>query len=324
MRVKGLGNGGVMVNYVCNAACRHCLYACGPKREKGYMSPDTARKVGKILRQNGCYSVHIGGGEPFLNFEGLTSVIKALREEQIFIDYIETNAFWVKDEEKAKRYIRELLAMGVDTFCISIDPFHAEFVAPSLPLKLSRLCQNLGMGSFLWKQNFVKVLQKGDMDKAHSRSEFQEIISKDYVRDIADYYGIHYGGRAVNIEEEYYETIDAKKLLVKSACKNLLSTNHYHVDLHGNFIPPVCTGIQIPLEKITSGVEKGEYKVLDALVSGGVKELYNLAKAEGFILKDGYTSSCALCFHLRHFLSKLSKYSELNLEHYQNSLNETE
>ncbi len=324
MKITNLGNGGIMVNYVCNAACRHCLYACGPKREKGYMSASTAKEVGKILRENGCNSVHIGGGEPFLNFDGLVSVIKELAKEKIYIDYIETNAFWVKDEIKAKRFVKELLLLGVDTFCISIDPFHAEFVAPSLPLKLSKLCQNLGMGSFLWKQNFVKILEKGDMDKSHTREEFEKIISKNYVCDIADYYGIHYGGRAINIEEEYYEKIDAKKLLAKSPCKNLLSTNHYHIDLHGNFIPPICTGLQIPLKKITNKIEKGEYKALDALLFGGVQSLYELAKSEGFELDKAYTSSCAMCFHIRHFLAKTKKYSELNLEHYQNSLNETE
>ncbi len=319
-KINNLGNGGVMVNYVCNAACRHCLYACSPKREKGYMKKETAEKIGKILHENGCYSVHIGGGEPFLNFEGLKTVIKALSKNKIYIDYIETNAFWAKDEKKATLYIKELLELGVDSFCISIDPFHAEYVAPNLALKLSELCRKNGMGSFLWKQNFVKILQKADMNKSHSRKEFEELISKDYVADIADYYGISYGGRAINIEEEYCEKMPIDGLLAKTPCRNLLSTNHYHVDLHGNFIPPVCTGFVIPLEEMTKGLEGGKYKALEALVKGGVNELYSLAKTEGFNPEAEYTSSCAVCFHIRHFLAKTGKFKELNLEHYEESL----
>ena len=60
-----LFHGGIMANYRCTAACRHCLYACSPERTDGYINEATAESVASLLRTAGCYSVHIGGGEPF-------------------------------------------------------------------------------------------------------------------------------------------------------------------------------------------------------------------------------------------------------------------
>ncbi|MDR1574861.1 MAG: hypothetical protein LBS37_02540 [Treponema sp.] len=58
-----------MVNYRCTAACRHCLYACSPTRRAGYLSREVMREICRLLRKGGIGSVHIGGGEPFLDFE---------------------------------------------------------------------------------------------------------------------------------------------------------------------------------------------------------------------------------------------------------------
>ncbi len=313
-----LYNGGVMANYRCNAACRHCLYASSPKRSSGYISEETAEKVGKQLFLSGCRSVHIGGGEPFLNFNGLITLIKTLNKNRVMIDYIETNAFWASDSERAKQYIKTLLSLGIDTLCISTDPFHAEYVAPELPLKLYKLCANNGMGSFLWKESFVKVLSKLDMSKTHKRVDFEKVLSNSYVLDIAEYYGVNYGGRALNIEEEYFEKMPLDAVLSSSPCR--FSANHFHVDMYGKFIPPKCTGISIPLEDATTDISKGRYITLDALYESGVKGLYELAKNKGFTAEKEYTSSCALCFHIRYWLASNFNLPELDKEHYTASL----
>ncbi len=319
IKIKNLSHGGIMANYKCNAACRHCLYSCSPKREGGYITKEDAKDVAKLLYQNGCRGVHIGGGEPFLNFDGLIDLIKALKENKVGIDYIETNGFWASDEKRAKEYLTKLLSIGVDTLCISVDTFHAEYVPYNLPVKLSEYCRKYGMGSFLWKGEFLKTLSLLNGDKAHSRNEFCDKISSDYIALTADYYGISYGGRAVNIEEEYCKKTKTANLLDSNPCNRILSTNHYHIDMHKNFIPPGCTGINIPLEEITKGIEKGKYKVMDALLENGVKGIYDLAVKNGFNGEEGYTSKCNLCFHIRHFLSKKSEFKELNLEHYEAS-----
>ena len=133
-----LMHGGVMANYRCTAACRHCLYACSPDRTDGYISEKTAVSVAALLRTAGCRSVHIGGGEPFLNFEGLLMLVRKMTDAGVRVEYIETNAYWAADRRQAVKRLGELAQAGADTLCISIDPFHAEYVPPEgLPFKLS-------------------------------------------------------------------------------------------------------------------------------------------------------------------------------------------
>ena len=174
MRTVGKGklrHGGIMANYKCNAACRHCLYACSPDRSGGYITKETAQRTCELLLEGGCYSTHIGGGEPFLDFDGLLALVEAMTDAGIGIDYIETNAFWAESDD-AERRLRELLRVsvsasasanananantntnasaGADTLCISVDPFHAEYIPAGHPLLLAEICRSAGFGYFLW------------------------------------------------------------------------------------------------------------------------------------------------------------------------------
>ncbi len=308
-----------MANYRCTAACRHCLYASSPKREGGYITEDNAKRVAKFLKIGGCRSVHIGGGEPFLNFEGLIMLINSLTAEGVYVDYVETNGYFAKNEDKVKGYINRLRDVGVDSLCISVDPFHAEYVPPSLPVRLSELCAKYGMGSFLWKQQYVNKLSLLDMNKAHSKEAFSSILGDDYIAKTANSYGINFGGRAVNIEEEYAKPRPVKELLNDRPCYSLTSTDHFHIDMHEKFVPPGCTGLAIPFNEMVNGVDGKKYPIFNALLNGGVKALFEIAVKEGVKIEEFYTSSCNLCFKLRESLSEKERYKELLGEHYKAS-----
>ena len=302
-------HGGIMVNYRCNASCRHCLYNCSPARRGGYVDERAAEKICTLLRKGGCRSVHIGGGEPFLNFDGLIVMIRALNRAGIKLDYIETNAFWANDISKSRDYLAMLLSEGVDALCISLDPFHAEYVPYGLPLALAKLCDKTGMGYFLWKQEFLPSLSHLDPQKTHA-------ISADNVYAIAQRYGITFGGRAVNIELRGSLYPAQKFVADNNPCKNLLSTGHFHVDMDCFFIPPGCTGIRIPLEEVIEDIPKGKYPAFDALFYGGVSSLYDLALKHGFSPDEkGYPSKCNFCFFMRKFLNEKG-FAELDVEHY--------
>ena len=115
-----------MANYKCTAACRHCLYACSPERSGGYISKAAAEEISGLLREGGCRSVHIGGGEPFLDFDGLITLVQIVTNAGIAVEYVETNAFWATDEHLIEQHLQALLRAGAHTLCISLDPFHAE------------------------------------------------------------------------------------------------------------------------------------------------------------------------------------------------------
>jgi hypothetical protein len=212
------------------------------------------------------------------------------------------------------------LAEGVETLCISTDPYHAEYVPCGAPLALADLCEKNGMGYFLWKEEFLPALSRLDPQKTHSRQDLEQAFG-DYVGKTARLYGIGYGGRAVNIEREFAPSFPVENFAADgSPCRNLLSTGHFHVDLDCYFIPPGCTGIRIPLSEAVNGIPEGKYPAFEALYNGGVSALLRLARQYGFSPDNtGYPSKCNLCFHLRRFLSE-KDFAEVDRNHYREAL----
>ncbi|MDR0444123.1 MAG: radical SAM protein [Treponema sp.] len=322
-----LTHGGIMVNYQCTAACRHCLYACSLSRRPGYISAETIRNVCTLLRKAGCVSVHIGGGEPFLNFEGLLTSVRELLLGGVNVDYVETNAFWAH-EDCAIDKLRALLSAGVNTLCISIDPFHVEYVPYGYPLRLTQLCDKAGMGYFLWRQELLPLFSALSPEQVHDYATLKQQIGADYVLKTARAYGVHFGGRAINIEEDFAERksphfatkLPAQSLIDGKLCRNLLSGNHFHVDMEGYYSPPGCTGLRLPLAEVVNGISEGAYPAFEALYHRGLAGLLDLAHDTGFVEDDaGYTSKCALCFHVRRHLA-VQGFAELDLNHYEEAL----
>lgn len=50
MLINRLRSGGLITNYHCTSRCAHCLYNCGPNREKAYMSPEKAGENLSIIK----------------------------------------------------------------------------------------------------------------------------------------------------------------------------------------------------------------------------------------------------------------------------------
>ena len=321
LTVDRLNHGGIMANYRCTAACLHCLYACSPTRTDGYITQETAKSVCELLRAGGCRSVHIGGGEPFIDFDGLLTLVQTATESGVTVEYIETNAYWAADKPQVVPRLNELLRAGADTLCISLDPFHAEYVPFDLPLSLAKTCQAAGFRYFLWQDKYLPALSKLTPGKAYSRTELELLISPQYILETARGYGLHLGGRAIGIEAEYTALKPAESVMDAKPCGGLLSGGHFHVDLYGRFIPPGCTGITIPLEVAIQGIPEGKYPAFEALLNGGSAELLRYARALGFAEDPaGYPSGCALCFHVRRWLSEHAPSPELDAEHYDESM----
>ena len=285
LKTEPLRNGGIIANYKCTAACRHCLYACSPKRADGYIGAETARTICAALRKGGCRSLHIGGGEPFMDIDGLCVLARAIQDAGIVLDYVETNAFWVSGAS-AGVALEKLLRAGVNTLCISFGTYHAEYVPPENPLKLAELCRQNGIDYFLWEAK-----------------------------------GLTYGGRAINIEMEHAPRRPAEELTSGRPCRRLVSGSHFHADLYVRYVPPGCTGIALPLAEAVNGIPAGKYPVFEALYKHGTAGLLQYAAGRGFTPdSDGYSSVCALCFYLRHWLAENAPSPELDTEHYAASL----
>lgn len=102
LHIKRLISGGLITNYYCSSRCAHCLYACSPRWEKRYIDAETTTQNFRKIKELGGQGVHIGGGEPFLNFEGLLAVLEMARSQGVHIDYVETNSSWFQDDASAQ------------------------------------------------------------------------------------------------------------------------------------------------------------------------------------------------------------------------------
>ncbi|MBQ1377823.1 MAG: radical SAM protein [Lachnospiraceae bacterium] len=307
MRQRGYILGaGFMPDYACSAKCRHCLYGCSNTGSREYVSKENALRIMEKLRDAGVDSLHVGGGEPFLSYEGLKNVLEAMRRYGIAVDYIETNAFWCVDRKMASERFRELMELGADTIMASCDPFHIEYVPLERVVTFAEAAQDAGIGWFIWKEQFFRRLSRLDIHKTHSREELEEAFGKDYLKETAKEYGIGMNGRALNLARTIYPLKPAFEAASDKPCERMLMGHHCHIDLYGNVVPAGCTGIAISIDDFVSRREElydvGKHPVTGRLLKGGTKELLAYAVSLGFDDKTPAATNCDLCYKIRCFL----------------------
>lgn len=305
---------GIITNYNCNAKCSHCMFASSPHCKNEYISPEMSERIAKLLADAGTSGVHIGGGEPFLNFEALCCLIEALNRHGVGIDYIETNAFWCKDADFARTRLEKLKKLGVSTIMVSADPFHIEFVPLERPLGLCSLLDEYGFEYFIWQQRFLKRLMALDISKTHSKDELMAVLGDDYIVETAAEYGLGINGRALAFAKKMYPLRSFEHFATDEKCPSLTNAHHCHIDLYGNAVPSRCTGIcALAEDYLSQSISEEKYPVLSRLVDGGTARLYEYAKEKGFIPdKKGYATRCAFCFAMREYLERTHKSSDIS------------
>jgi len=304
LKIDRLISGGVITNYFCSSRCRHCLYNSSPSWKKEYITPQMADKVFKTLKKFGVYSVHIGGGEPFLNFEGLKKVVEKANENGVYIEYIETNASWVENEKKAKQKLKDLKSLGIETILVSISPFHNEYIPLKKVLKLINLLKEVGIEIFPWVEGFLPEIKRFDIEKTHPFSEYIDTFGENYVKSLPLRYYLTLNGRAIKTFEEFFPKKSIEEILENSSpCHELNSKTHFHMDLFGNFIPNPCVGFKISIDDLGKDLDDKKYFFVNMLYTKGIHELFRFAKENfGYKPQKSYLHKCSLCFDIRRFL----------------------
>ena len=303
LKISRLHSGGLITNYYCSSHCGHCLYKCSANREKHYISKAKATEVFKKIRSLGCYSVHIGGGEPMLNIPQLLEVAAAANEAGMGIDYVETNSSWFQTGDKAIDVLNECLRHGIRQLLVSISPFHNEYI-PFYKVKgVLQACRKTGMSVFPWVMDFYSDIDAFDDQICHPLSEYQERFGPDYLRNIPQRYWTHLGGRAISTFREVFPSIPADLIFDSPPCIELSDTGHFHIDLFGNYIPGLCTGLAIDMDDLGSEPGPDKYPILTRLYTRGIGALHSYASERyGFKPKPDYLNKCDLCNDIRRFL----------------------
>ena len=323
LHISSLYSGGLITNYYCSSQCRHCLYGCSPRWPKMYITKEKAKSNFKLIKSLGCYSVHIGGGEPFLNVDGLEKVLDGSREENMQIDYVETNSSWYTDEDSAVNILQRLAGAGLRTLLVSMSPFHIEHIPFRKVKGVLAACRKTGVSVFPWIQEFYPELSMFDDNEKHSLNEFREKFGEDYIKSIPKRYWIHYGGRAIQTYKEIYPLQPVGEILKSGkGCIELTDTSHFHADLFGNYIPGLCSGISILVDDLAGPLNADEYPIITMLYNNGVNELLETATSKsGFNPQKKYFNKCHLCFDIRKYLVKEKRVNSKELqpaEYYDN------
>jgi len=303
--IDGLRSGGVITNYFCTSSCGHCLYFCSPKWKKDYMEIGMLTQILKKIRSLGCKSIHIGGGEPFLNPSGLKMVVETCRSAGVWIEYVETNSSWYRSMDSACEVLSSLKERGLSALLVSMSPFHNEHI-PFFKVKgVMEACNAVGINVFPWISDFYSEMDAFDDRKTHTLNEYENRYGSDYLMKLPSRYWVHLGGRALKTYsrifglEPYEETLSSNQ----RGCSELMDVSHFHFDLFGNYIPGLCSGLALHYSDLGDRVSPEKYPFLHILFHQGVSGLFELVSNEyGFKPSMGYISKCHLCFEIRRYL----------------------
>lgn len=318
LAITRLASGGVITNYDCVSRCGHCLYNCGPRRPKDYLGPGRALAIFQRIAELGCRSVHIGGGEPLRHPDKLLDVLEAARRVGVAIDYVETNSAWCTDVGDGVDILRRLKGAGVSTLLVSMSPFHNAHIPFLRVRNVIEACRRAGVTVFPWVNAFVRDLSRLDESRPHAMADFEAAFGSDYLKRIPDRYWIHLGGRALETFRPVYPRQSVDDLLGDSPrnCARALSdTNHFHIDLYGNYVPGLCAGLTVGMDDLGNPLPKGKYPLIDALAARGIRGLYDLAvRISGYgPQRAGYLNHCDLCTDIRRYLVGLEGKTFLEL-----------
>jgi len=305
--IDHLISGGLITNYYCSSTCRHCLYRCSPRWPREFISRQDALTTFTRIKGFGCNGVHIGGGEPLLNPEGVLSVLDAATEAGVTITYLETNSSWYKDRDSARVLLEKLAAHGLETLLISISPFHNEYI-PLYKIKgVIKACHEAELALFPWIADFYLDLEHFDEKSTHNLEEYAQHFGEDYIENLPHRYGIIPGGRALETFRPYVkeQTIEELVKEKRNGCRELAETSHFHIDLYGNYVPGMCAGLSVGKEDLGAPLDPDSYPIITRLFEGGIGALLSwAAECHGFRpSRDTYATECQLCYEIRHYLT---------------------
>jgi hypothetical protein len=236
----------------------------------------------------------------------LVTAIRCIRESGISLDYIETNAAWITDDDKRNREILIKIAKaGGDCVMVSADPFHIAYVPFWKNRKLLALLRETGISYFIWQERYWATLSKLDEKRTSSGPELNKVVGYDIIGQCAREYGMGFNGRALNLHRGMpgVKRGGAGTFVSEKPCGELSGTGHFHADYLNRYIAPGCTGMGILTDDLEKQWDKENYPVMARLLENGTAELLTYTRSKGYEENpEGYVSKCDVCFQIRKFL----------------------
>ena len=263
----------------------------------------------RLIKKMSCSSIHIGGGEPMLKPDNLSKILETANRECIRVEYVETNSSWFTDLNSAKDTLAKLKNSGLKTLLISISPFHNEFIPFYKVMGVMEACRITGINIFPWITDFIQDLSVFDNRTSHTLKEYEEKFGDHYLSETLQKYWIHPGGRAIDLLRKVYKKKYFDQIMDENpggCIQELTGTAHFHVDLYGNYIPGLCSGLSISFADLDQPLECDHYPIITTLAEYGIRGLYQ--KAQKLFnyspIRSSYVNKCEMCTEIRGFFLK--------------------
>ncbi len=323
---------GIILSYRCQAACRHCLYNCGPDWQD-WMSPELLREsLEAVLSWPHRVQIHLTGGEPFLKFDLLLEAVEQATELGI-PRYIETNAGWCVTEDLVTRRLTALRGAGLQALLISCSPFHAETIPPARTrLAFTKALEILGPECvILYLPEWLAHIEQFGGDGATPLDRYVETLGPARAGKLFwEGYGLISGGRSGYRLGHLTSRCPARAFRGQSCHGEILYAHHSHMDLYGNYISGFCGGLTVgtwhELPKLRADFQAGRFPgLVDMLIHGGPYRLFEMARdGHGYEpLPDGYAGKCHLCVDVRSTLIRRGEFQELQPMQFYDALQES-
>ncbi|MEM1607136.1 MAG: radical SAM protein [Candidatus Bathyarchaeia archaeon] len=328
---------GILLTYKCTNECRHCMYACSPKWRSDWIDLKIAEKILETLSKlfeeyypEGFSQVgvniglHFTGGEPFLNFDLLLSLVEAASSYGMPSIFVETNCFWCINDDVTEEKLTKLKRAGLDGILISANPFVVEQTPFERIERAARISRRIfGRNTIIYQEIFFNQMKSISLKGTLSFEEYLSIMSEKDPSGL--YFGLSYPSMLLTGRLPYkigylYRRRAAKDFFSESCLEELTRNWHVHIDNYYNYVTGYCAGISLgdarELEKLCrDGIDLDEYPIIGRLTSPkGIKKLFTyVSENYGYREReDGYISKCHLCLDIRkHIVVQANDFKEL-------------
>lgn len=330
LSVPPLTSGGFILSYKCSSSCQHCVYASSPNWKRWMTEEDVEHYIAQIgefaPNQRG---LHIGGGEPFLNFGLTLRTVEYCIEYHVPIQYVETNGSWCVNDKIASDQFIALRDSGLPAILISVSPFHNEFIPFERTNRAIEVAREIygPYNVLVYTSYFYEQLKSHDPHSKIPLNRYLNTVGREKAaHSFLDQYGLIPCGRVPNRLSFLFQKNPPESFFKANCLAEMTNPEHIHIDPEGNYIPSFCAGISLgnanDLGKLYSGVSLQERPIIEILVTSGVEGLLALAQNQFDykVREEGYMAKCHLCQDIRsHITSLTDQFEELKpVEFYRN------
>jgi Radical SAM superfamily len=287
---------GIVLTARCNASCVHCSKSYGPYRTEQlgldaiHRLMDQAAKIEDDVP----LSFELTGGEPFVDFERLVSVVGHGARLGGTVTCV-TNGFWARNDAEARTKLTTLRDAGLTLLAVSVSRFHQEFVP------LQRVGRALAMAGELGIRTTLKgAVVKSDLVPGGALDTWKDVLDADritifpvlpYLRD-----------DQVLPEEEYYRErgLPMHRCPGDAVCVDFdgVARSCCTMRADDDFLV-IGDARREPLEEIYATFRNaGKQRILRE--SGPIEFARGaIAAGLGHHLKKAYAGPCDLCLHIQ-------------------------